>query len=419
LIEGGRGGGKSQAIGRYLLYLAEIRKIRCVCGRETQTSISESVYSLLADLIIKFNLNFEVQANRITSRVSGSVINFRGFRDQGRFSIQGLEGIDFLWVDESQAVTKGTLDVLIPTIRKDDAKIFFSMNRHVVDDPVYSFCSGRSDCLHININYNENNYCTQALIHEADECKKKSIADYNHIWLGEPLLKTEDSVFSFADIEKARNNIYPLRDAYGLKIGGFDVARYGDDKCACFGLQQRGSLHWAECYVDQWDHVDLNYTTGRILATHTGQSFERSIIDEDGIGAGPLDTLTKGRQMDVITGFRNLPLNFKDNKFYANARTANAYKVRDMIQDGHLQILDEETLKELLTLKYTFDHYQRRILISKEVMKTKYKIKSPNKADSLIMVVSMIGNIKYGQDVQYRHNQQYAPDSNLFQLAGV
>ncbi len=364
-------------------------------------------------------MNFDVQSAKIISRASGSTINFRGFRQQGAFNIQGLEGIDIVWIDEAQAITKTTLDVLIPTIRKDNAKIFFSMNRHVIDDPVYDFCANRDDCLHIKINYNENPYCTDALKKEASECKKKSLSDYNHIWLGEPLAQNEDAVFSHEDIEKAKLNIYPLRDAYGMKIGGFDIARFGDDKCACFGLQQRGALHWCECFVDQWDHKDLNYTTGRILTTHIEQSFHQSIIDEDGIGAGPLDTLTKGRGMNDIQGFRNPPLNFKDDRFYANLRTKNAYRVRDMIQNGHLQILDEETGKELLTLKYTFDHYQRRILISKEMMKKKYGVKSPNKADALIQVVSLIGNIKYEQDTQYRHQQTYAKDDSLYEIAGV
>ncbi len=33
LLEGGRGGGKSQAIARFLLYLGEKYKIRICCGR--------------------------------------------------------------------------------------------------------------------------------------------------------------------------------------------------------------------------------------------------------------------------------------------------------------------------------------------------------------------------------------------------
>ena len=96
LIEGGRGGGKSQAVGRLILYLAEKRRARIVCGRETQVSISESVYSLLSDLILKYRLNFEVLQSKITHKATSSALNFRGFREQGAFNIQGMEGIDVL-----------------------------------------------------------------------------------------------------------------------------------------------------------------------------------------------------------------------------------------------------------------------------------------------------------------------------------
>ena len=39
LIEGGRGGGKSQSIARKILWISEQRKVRVCCGRETQATI--------------------------------------------------------------------------------------------------------------------------------------------------------------------------------------------------------------------------------------------------------------------------------------------------------------------------------------------------------------------------------------------
>ena len=183
LLEGGRGGGKTQAVARLLLFLADRYPLRIVCGRETQNSISESVYSVLTDLIQKHDLNFEVLASRITSRGTGSTISFRGFREQGAFNIQGLEGIDIVWIDEGQAITKRTLDILLPTIRKETARIFFSMNRYLPNDPVYERFVGRSDCLHIKIDYFENPFCTEALKKEADECAKLSPSTSRHFIL--------------------------------------------------------------------------------------------------------------------------------------------------------------------------------------------------------------------------------------------
>lgn len=419
LLEGGRGGGKSQAVGRFVLYLAEKYNIRIVCGREIQNSIAESVYSLLADLILKYKLNFEVFANKITHRTSGATINFRGFREQGAFNIQGMEGVDIVWIDESQAITKETLDVLIPTIRKDNAKIFFTMNRHVHDDPAYATFVDRKDCLHIHLNYSDNPFCTQALKNEAEECKLRSMDDYNHIWLGLPLAMSEDAVFGHDELVTTKDNKYLLHDGYGLRLAGFDIARYGDDKCAIVVIQQMGALHWEVIHAEQWDHKDLSYTTGRILMESNTHRVDKSIIDEDGIGSGPLDMLNKGRNLDNFIGFRNPALSFQDNKFYGNARTANVYKLKDMILKGQICIPQVEILKELENaFRYTYDHNQRRILVSKDKMR-KEGIKSPNLADALIMVVSLIGEIHYKQNLQYTRMPEYSKEDNLLNIVGV
>jgi hypothetical protein len=70
-------------------------------------------------------------------------------------------------------------------------------------------------------------------------------------------------------------------------------------------------------------------------------------------------------------------------------------------------------------MKYTFDHNQRRILVSKDLMRTKFGIKSPNKADALIMAVSLVGEIKYHQDRQYYRVPLESKEGDLFQIAGV
>lgn len=419
IIKGGRGGGKSQSIARFFLYLCEKYRLRAVCGRETQNSINESVYSLLADLIREFQLNFEIAASKISSKQTESNINFRGFREQGAFNIQGMEGIDLLWIDEAQALTKQTLDVLIPTIRKENAKVIFTMNPHVHNDPVIVMLSKRSDCLVIDINYNENIFCPVALIKEADECKKLSEKDYEHIWMGKPLDMSEDSLYSIKDFEYGKQMAHQLAPGYGVRVAGFDIARYGDDKCAAFIFQQMGALHWEEIFSDEWDHKDLNYTTGRILMITNEYNVDMAAIDEDGLGAGPLDSLKKGRGLDYFVGFRNPSIGYQDNKSFGNVRTVNAYKLKDALMKGHRHIKTQKVIDELLTIKYAFDNNQRRILVSKDKMR-KDGVKSPNLGDSVIMAESLIGQVIQQQERQYEPKRSsYSQDENLFKLAGV
>lgn len=420
LLEGGRGGGKTNAIGRFILYLANRYNVRTVCGRETQNTITESVYALMADLIRKYQLKFEILSSSIKHIEKDSPISFRGFRQQGAFNIQGMEAVDILWIDEAQAITKNTLDVLIPTIRKDSAKVFFSMNRHVTNDPVYVFLKDRDDCLHIKINFDENTFCPEILKKEAAICKKLSEKDYKHIWMGEPLDQSEDAVFSLSEILHAKNNPHLLAQGYGHRVAGFDIARYGDDKSAVVVLQQMGALHWEEVFVDEWDHRDLNYTAGRILQICNEQKIDLAAIDEDGIGAGPFDSLSKGRGLDYFVGFRNPSIGYQDNSSFGNPRTINAYKARDLFTKGHLCVKDQRLIDELQTIKYSFDHNQRRLLVSKDKMR-KDGFKSPNLADSLIMAVSLIGQVKQAQDRQYekRLMPSYGQEENLLTIAGI
>ena len=419
LITGGRGGGKSHSVARSLLYLADKYKVRIACGRETQNSIAESVHQLLSELIRQYQLTFDIQAINIAHINNGSEFIFLGLREQGRYNIKSLEGVDILWIEEGQVVTKPTVDVVLPTIRKPNSKIFVTMNRHVFNDPLFVALKDRDDCLTIDINYLENEHRTIEIVKEAKECRKLSESDYQHIWLGEPLDQSEDALYSLDELTRNKNNPHILAPGYGLRVAGFDIARYGDDKCAAFIFQQMGALHWEEVFSDEWEHKDLNYTTGRILMICNEQRVDMAAIDEDGLGSGPLDSLQKGRGLDYFTGFRNPGISYQDNRSFGNNRTVNAYKLKDGLVKGHRCVKTQKVIDELLTIKYTFDHQQRRILVSKEKMR-KDGFKSPNLADACIMAESLIGQVVQKQERQYEPQvAAYSKEENLFNLAGV
>jgi hypothetical protein len=146
---------------------------------------------------------------------------------------------------------------------------------------------------------------------------------------------------------------------------------------------------------------------------------DHTVIDADGLGAGPFDTLSKGHQMDAITGFRNIKL---DHKEFCNKRTLAAYSLKDLLAKGHIAIGDDKLISELLKIKYSFDASQRRILVSKDQMK-KLGVKSPNRADSCFYAVSALEEIRTEQERPYRggawNMPRYAEDGDLFKIAGV
>jgi hypothetical protein len=228
----------------------------------------------------------------------------------------------------------------------------------------------------------------------------------------------DDFVFTFQELAESRKMECLFHEGYGLRVAGFDIARYGNDKCACVCIQQMGAMKWKVIHAEQWEHKDLNYTSGRILNLSQRLCTAGDIIDEDGIGAGPLDSLNKGRGLNY-RGFRNIPISFDKNKFYANNRTIGAFKIKDLLLKQQLCLDDEELCSELATLKFTYDNHQRRILVSKEQMR-KEGIKSPNLADALIMAVSLLDDTSivrahYGYIMQ----PQYSKEDSLFKIGGI
>ncbi len=232
-------------------------------------------------------------------------------------------------------------------------------------------------------------------------------------------MDADDFVFPFKMLVEAQKRQYVNRDHYGHRIMGYDIARYGNDKCAAVGLHQIGALAWKMFHVEQWDKKDLDYTTGRILAIANETGTHDNIIDEEGLGAGPLDFIKKGRKREDFQGFRNTMMDKKQNKDFTNKRTAAAFKLRDYIEKGWIALPDEMVIQELQTIRYYYTNDGRRELVSKEVMRTKYKIKSPNAADALMMAASLIGYIKEEQEQQYRPRIMVAPEDNLFQSSGI
>jgi len=232
-------------------------------------------------------------------------------------------------------------------------------------------------------------------------------------------MEQDDFVFNFETMLEAKKREFAYHgDGYGHRIIGYDIARYGNDKCAAVGIHQIGATAWKVFHVEQWDHRDLDYTTGRILSVSNNNRAIDNIIDEDGIGAGPLDFIQKGRQRDDFRGFRNHVYSYSDNSFYCNPRTAAAFKLKEYIDKGWIAIANEELVEELMTFRYKFSNDGRRILLSKEEMR-KLGYKSPNLGDALIMAISLIGDVKAAQDRFYMPQRTQYKDRSLFEIARV
>lgn len=388
LAEGGRGSGKSQAIARIILYLCEKRKLKVICGREIQKSLEDSVFTIFVKLIEKYNLNFKINKNAIVHRKTGSKIVFKGFREQGRTNIKGLEAIDILWIDEAEAITAATLKVIIPTIRKPNSIIFFSMNRFVRDDAVYAFCLSRKKCLHVNINYFDNPYCPQELIDEAEECKQNNEKEYRHIWLGEPMEQASDYLFNAAKVAKMRST-QPFGDMFvKQRVIGFDFAAQGEDLSVATVLDRVSPVHWQVVHQEAWSEADPMVSTGKIVDIIGRFKPTASCIDVGGMGFVVYKRLQElNIRINPFNGAEQLNV----PKEYGNTRAWGYYGLEEYIRNEWLIMDSPETEKELLKIRYKYKSNGERFIQSKEEMR-KAGIASPDRADSLMMAVFCIQN---------------------------
>lgn len=426
LLEGGRGSGKTHSIARLISYVAEKRKVRVFCGRETQNTIEESVYTVFKDLIEHHNLDFRVLRDRIVHRTTESKIRFKGFREQGAINIKGLEGVDILWIDEAQAITKNTLDVIIPTIRDNRARVFFSMNRYLVNDPIFQEFRDRPDCLHIHIDYDENPFCPEALRNEAEKCKRENPDDYRHIWKGEPLADADNYLFGEQELSGMLNREFPYdASLYHAKLLGCDVARFGENYSSAVTLKQCGPDHWGEDSVERWQKHDTMHTTGRFIDIAAAQDPEYVVVDGDGLG-GPVCDRMRELRKPVVEFHGGLPYEGDPGR-YKNRRTHGYLTLKAMSEQGRIRVKSPFIVEQLRQIKYRYDSTGRKYILPKEQLieearRRGIKFNSPDDADGLMMAVTMIETVKREQAAAYvsRHSkdrrgrvQAYASESRL------
>lgn len=125
---GGRGSGKSHSFASALVVRAMQQQTRILCAREIQKSIKDSVKRLIDDIIDQHDLRHLFTSTETEIRgPHGSLFLSAGLRTNPE-AIKSMEGIDIAWVEEADRASRRSLDLLIPTIRKEDSEIWFTWN---------------------------------------------------------------------------------------------------------------------------------------------------------------------------------------------------------------------------------------------------------------------------------------------------
>jgi phage terminase large subunit len=294
IFHGGRGSGKSMAFGTSAVIRAASEPIRILCCREIQQSINESVKSMIESRIVAAGLSsfFTIKNTEITA-ANGSKFIFRGLSDVTADSIKSLDNIDIVWCEEAQALSQRSLDLLLPTIRKETSEIWMSMNPEMDTDPVYTTFIAKppANARVIQVNWDRNPFWNVALEAERLRSKADDPDRYEHIWEGVPMAATDGAIYrKEMHALSVGNRIRPIAEDPALTthaifdlgvadltsitiaqadISGLRVLAFHEDH----GLSLKDYSDWLQ--QNGWGHVTVWLPhDGRARSLHTGMSSE-------------------------------------------------------------------------------------------------------------------------------------------------
>ncbi|EMG31562.1 PBSX family phage terminase large subunit [Campylobacter showae] len=202
-VKGGRGSGKSHFFAELMIaYFIKNPNTRAVCIREIQRSLKFSSKALIESKINSLGVSeyFEITLTEIRAKQGNGIIIFQGMQDHTADSIKSLEGFDIAWVEEAQNLSKRSLELLRPTIRKENSELWFSWNPENETDAVDSFFkqmqeNKATDFVLVTANFSDNPFLPEELNKEQEYDRKFNPSTYEHIWLGGYNTKSDAQIF--------------------------------------------------------------------------------------------------------------------------------------------------------------------------------------------------------------------------------
>jgi phage terminase large subunit len=190
-----------------LLLLGDEKPLRILCARETQKSIEESVHKLLSDQIQQMGLSsYQVAKTSITNE-NGTQFIFAGIRQATASNLKSYEGCDICWVEEAQALSKRSWNILIPTLRKADSEIWISFNPELESDETYKrfVLNPPQSAKVVRIGWEDNPWIPNVLLQEMKDLRARSEDDYQHIYGGTCKQVVEGAIYKLEIIAAEKN----------------------------------------------------------------------------------------------------------------------------------------------------------------------------------------------------------------------
>ena len=208
------GGGKTYALTQFLIYKAVTEQCRILCLREFSNSQKASLINEFKALILEQDLEahfkerldlapkeraVKILGAEIQFKHNGSQILFAGINDNTAMNLKSISNINYCWVEESDFLTEYAYNILKPTIRAKNSKLFYTFNPRDKDAFIYQKALANNDelCKCVKVNYYDNLEFPEVLDVDREQNKKTMPPElYAHIWLGEPLAYNDSQVIN-------------------------------------------------------------------------------------------------------------------------------------------------------------------------------------------------------------------------------
>ena len=400
IIVGGRGKGASWSIGRTLLAKGMAAPLFIICIREVQKTIEHSVKKLLDDTIKAKDLQgfYRIKKYEIDG-VNGTKFIFHGLQDYNADNIKSLEGGDIFWVAEAQTISRRSINILRPTIRKDGSECWWDFNPRYETDPIYIdyILNEDPNTEVLWLNWRDNPWFTKGLKMELESDYRRNEEEARHIWEGELRAAGDLYVCPSPLVDAAIANNIPHIQVNDMAVGA-DIAHQGGDEIVFY---KRHGLKIIDKYFSRYQDQP---TTVRHLKAFT---IEKSIpinIDNGDLGKGIADYLEKDGWLVNRINFGGTPF---DKDHYQDAVTEMYFQLRDLLEQADIPN-DEELRNQLIQRKYEYIHGKRGYEVMKIESKDRFKEhstaihKSPDRADALVLTYY---NITRGSNIETtKHN---------------
>lgn len=461
VLIGGRGSGKSAGVGGYVSIDMHDKHQSWLCLREYQNSIRDSVHGLIKGEVERLEIDgFSVTENTI--KCSTAEARFGGLA-RNPDSVKSAFGFGGFWVEEAQTTSANSLKILTPTARNkpkrglpgqlidvedgadlDQVRMIFCANPGSSEDPfsqrfIVPFKQQLDkdgiyeDDLHLIIvmNWRDNPWFADSGLENERQFDYDNLprALYNHIWEGEfndsidNALVMSEWFDACIDAHKRVGNESQWKA--GAKFAAHDPSDTGpDDKgYACrhgsvvtrLGLMDSGNINeggdWAtgQAIQDQVDYYTWDCDgMGVGLDRQTQAAFKDkriSIAMFKGSEAPDAPTAIYSGRITNKDAFRN-----KRAQYYQKLRDRiyNTYQavihgkfcpVEDMISFDSSSPLINKLRSELcrMPIKPNANGYIE--MYTKEEMKRKFNLPSPNCGDSVMMLMRVQQNPNSSQNI--------------------